>query len=186
MTHSRNASFGSLLIAIVAATALFLVVVIGPAAVENYPLWLVYASAAFGCGTVALVAIGVIAIGRYLAAHRRLPFAAVPLAVSLALCIVPAFVVFETGSYSPLTPAGPAASCLAWRYPLNPISGWSAPTALCVSMALPLLDADAVAVVAHVDLTDGLSTPVYTIALGSCMLLVGVGTVAAYRSRIRR
>jgi hypothetical protein len=161
-----------------AGAVAFLAFMVGPDAGDADPLWLVDASAVIGFGVAGALAASVAAV----AWGRRRLIAVLPVMVAVLVLVVPAFTVFQSGSYAPATPSGPAADCLAWRHPIAPEVGrWSAGTVLCVAAGLPILDGDAVAAVARIDLTYGLSTGLYALSTAICGALLGGALTVSYR-----
>jgi hypothetical protein len=170
---------GNLIVGSIAAI-LFICIVVGNAKADiSIPI--VWANIAFGWTllTSSLTIFVLMAIPAY---RPRFPKrAVVTLVICLTLCVAPAFAIFQTGLYAPLTPSGPAASCLSWRKPIYPYVGrWDGETILCIATAIPILDADAIAASLGADLTAGLSSSVYTLALGLCVALVSGGVLTAY------
>jgi hypothetical protein len=159
----------------------FDIIVVGNAEVDiSVPV--VWANVVFGWLLVAVIVLTLVTTVTAIHRHHLYSRATVTAAICVACCVTPAVIVFQTPSYWPVQPAGPEFMCQSWRRPLNPAVGsWNGQTMLCIGMAVPILDADAVALSLGADLSHALSSTVYVIALTLCSALLVGGTLPIYR-----
>jgi hypothetical protein len=127
-----------------------------------------------------------------LAVRARIRWRAVGIVgASVALCAVPALVVFQTGRFAPeARPVGPEFDCLVWSRPVYPtIGSWDAQTILCVTAGIPTLNAIALSEALPM-VTDGAqapqtSSPLHALALSLCTLILLTGTWLARLAKPR-